>query len=367
MTGQFEIFLMGPPGLESGLEAEAREAGFAVRGPVPGGVTLTGGWRDVMRANLEMRGAGRVLARVASFKAMNLPQLHERTGAVDWSAVLRPDVPIRVDAACSESKLYHQGAVAERVGHAIARQTGVQVGPGGVSIKVRIAQNRATISVDTSGEPLHRRGHKEAVGKAPMRETLAALFLRECGYRGDEPVIDPMCGSGTFVLEAAEIALGLQPGRDRSFDFEKLAQFDAAEFAAQRRPGRSEAPHLFLGHDRDRGVIEMARANATRAGIGEAVRFAAQSVSDLRRPDGPAGLVIVNPPYGARIGTTSSLRAVHGALGKVLAERFSGWRVGLVTSEPSLAKATRLPGLRPGTPVPHGAIRVQLWQTGPLP
>ncbi|MBM1222138.1 class I SAM-dependent RNA methyltransferase [Ponticoccus sp. SC2-23] len=367
MKGQFEIFLMGTPGLEPGLEAEAREAGFAVRGAVPGGVTLTGGWRDVMRANLELRGAGRVLARVASFKVMNLPQLHERTEAVDWAALLRTDVPIRVDATCKASKIYHQGAVAERVGHAIARQTGVQIGADGLSIKVRIEQNRATISVDTSGEPLHRRGHKEAVGKAPLRETLAALFLRECGYRGDEPVIDPMCGSGTFVLEAAEIALGLQPGRDRAFDFEKLALFDPDELAAQRRAGQAETPHHFRGYDRDRGVIEMAQANAVRAGVDGATDFAVQSVSDLRRPDGPPGLVIVNPPYGARIGTKSSLQAVYGALGRTLSERFSGWRVGLVTSEPSLAKATKLPGLKPGVPVPHGALKVQLWQTGPLP
>jgi putative N6-adenine-specific DNA methylase len=367
MKGQFEIFLVGTPGLEPCLEAEARDAGFAVRGVVPGGVTLTGGWRDVMRANLELRCAGRVLARVASFKAMNLPQLHERTEGVDWAALLRPDVPVRVDATCKASKIYHQGAVAERVGHAIARQTGVQIGPDGVSIKVRIEQNRVTISVDTSGEPLHRRGHKVAVGKAPIRETLAALFLRECGYRGDEPVIDPMCGSGTFVLEAAEIALGLQPGRDRSFDFEKLALFDAEEFAAQRRTARLKTSHRFLGFDRDRGVIDMAASNAVRAGISDAVAFAQQAVSDLQRPEGPAGLVIVNPPYGARIGSKGSLHAVYGALGKVLAERFSGWRVGLVTSESSLAKSTRLPGLKPGVPVPHGPLKVQLWKTGPLP
>lgn len=367
MKGQFEIFLMAPPGLEPALEAEAREAGFAVRAAVPGGVTMTGGWRDVMRANLDLRGAGRVLARIATFKAMNLPQLHERTEAIDWPALLRPDVPFRVEASCRDSRLFHQGAVADRVAHAIARTSGAWISPDGLSIKVRIERNRATISLDTSGEPLHRRGHKQSVGKAPLRETLAALFLRECGYRGDEPVIDPMCGSGTFVLEAAEIALGLQPGRDRSFDFERLALFDAADLAAQRRAGRSGTVPAFIGHDRDRGAIEMAQANAARAGIADAVRFSAQSVSDLQRPAGPSGLVMINPPYGARIGNKDSLRAVHGALGRVLAERFRGWRVGLVTSEPSLARATRLPGLTPGVPVPHGPLRVQLWQTGPLP
>lgn len=367
MKGQFEIFLMAPPGLEPLLEAEARDAGFAVRGTVPGGVTLTGGWRDVIRANLDLRGAGRVLARIASFKAMSLPQLHERAAAVDWTHLLHPDVPVRVDATCKDSRIFHHGAAAERVVSAITRTSGVPAGPGGVTLKLRIEQNRATISVDTSGAPLHQRGHKQAIGKAPLRETLAALFLRDCGFCGDEPVIDPMCGSGTFVLEAAEIALGLQPGRGRSFDFERLALFDPAELAAQRRAGRRPTPHLFRGYDRDAGVIEMAASNAVLAGLADTTTFAAQPVSVLSRPSGDPGLVMVNPPYGLRIGNKGKLFALYGALGKVLSERFAGWRVGLVTSEPALANAMGLPGLRPGVPVPHGALRVQLWQAGPLP
>ena len=224
-----EIFLSCTPGLEPVLRDEAKEAGFANPQVVPGGVICEGDWPDVWSANLVLRGAGRVLARVARFRAMHLAQLDKRSRKVDWASLLRPDVPFRVEATCRKSRIYHAGAAAERVSKAITDAIGAEpVNKDGITVRVRIEDDLCEISLDTSGEPLHRRGHKQAVGKAPMRDTLAALFLRSCGYDGSEPVIDPMCGSGTFVLEAAEMALGLPPGRGRSFWFERLASFDRA-------------------------------------------------------------------------------------------------------------------------------------------
>ena len=215
---------------------------------------------------------------------------------------------------------------------------------------------------------MHKRGHKTAVGKAPMRETLAAMFLRQCGYQGDEPVLDPMCGSGTFVIEAAEIAMGLHPGRGRSFAFERLPGFDPAVWASLKSGGAQTTPDLrFYGSDRDAGAIRMSTANAERAGVEGITTFTPQAVSDLTRPDGPPGLVMVNPPYGARIGNKKLLYAIHGTLGQVLQERFSGWRVGIVTNEGGLARATGLPFLPPGPPIPHGGLKVKLYQTAPLP
>ena len=219
--GDFEIFLVTAPGLESALVAEAREKGFKQPAPILGGVTVTGGWTEVWRANLELRGAVRVLARVAEFRAMHLAQLDKRAHKVPWTQILRPDVPFRVEASCRKSRIYHEGAAAQRIKTAIKDALGAPVSPdAGIAIKARIDDDLCTISVDTSGESLHKRGHKEEVAKAPMRENMAALFLRQCGYRGSEPVVDPMCGSGTFVIEAAEIAIGLKPGRSRRFAFE---------------------------------------------------------------------------------------------------------------------------------------------------
>jgi putative N6-adenine-specific DNA methylase len=335
---------------------------------IPGGVTIQGGWPDVWRANLVLRGAGRVLARFGGFPVFHLAQLDKRARKFDWSAILRPDVPVRVEVTCKRSKIYHAGAAKQRIETALSDSHGMALAPDAtVQIKARIEDNFCTFSVDTSGASLHKRGHKEAVGKAPLRETLAALFLRQCGFDGTVPVVDPMCGSGTFVIEAAEIARGLHPGRARAFAFEHLGSFDAGAWATLKQQSDTrETPLRFHGHDRDQGAIAMSTANATRAGVADLCAFSCQPVSALEPPDGPPGLVMVNPPYGARIGNKKLLYGLYGALGEVLKARFAGWRVGLVTSENSLAQATGLSFLPSGPPVPLGGLKIRLYRTDAL-
>lgn len=365
----FEIFLAAPPGLEPVLADEARAAGFDAPTAVPGGVTTRGGWDEVWRANLTLRGAARVLVRIGGFPVFHLAQLDKRAHRFPWADTLRADVPIRVEAVCRKSKIYHAGAAAQRISTALADTLGATVtDDAALRLLVRIEDNFCSFSLDTSGAPLHRRGIKEAVGKAPMRETLAALFLRQAGYDGTEPLLDPMCGSGTFPIEAAEIAGGLLPGRARSFAFEQLASFDPAAVAALRRATPGRVPEArFYGHDRDQGAISGASANAARAGLDTAIRFACQPISALERPDGPPGLVMVNPPYGARIGNRKLLFALYATLGEVLRARFSGWRVGIVTSDAGLAKSTGLRFAPLGPSVPHGPLKITLWQTEALP
>lgn len=363
------IFCACAPGLEDTLRLEMRDLGFAGTRTQPGGVLCTGDWTAVMRANLLLRGATRVLVRIAEFRAPHLAQLDKRARKIDWKGLLRPDEPVRVDATCRKSRIYHAGAAIQRVAGAIGDLAGVEVSTEAeLRLLVRIEDDLCTISFDSSGEPLHRRGHKQAVGKAPLRETLAAHFLRRCGFDGVEPVADPMCGSGTFVLEAAEIALGLPPGRSRSFAFEKLAGVDTGALAQIKTgtvaPGTSWQG---FGSDRDDGAVRMASQNAERAGVAQHARFLRQAVSDFAPPAGPPGLVMVNPPYGARIGNRKLLFALYGSLGEVLRTRFAGWRVGLVTSDGGLAKATGLPFLPAGPAIPHGGIKIHLFQTAPLP
>lgn len=370
--GEFEIFLVTAPGFESVLCAEARERGFKAPTPVTGGVTVQGGWPEVWRANLEIRGAARVLARIAEFRALHLAQLDKRARKVPWGAFLRPDVPFRVEASCKHSRIYHQGAAAQRIRDAIADQLGAPFSPeADLCIKARIDDDLCTISIDSSGEALHKRGHKEEVAKAPMRENLAALFLRQCGYDGTEAVLDPMCGSGTFVIEAAEIAGGLNPGRSRRFPFEQLAGFDAAAWQRLRDQARGAGSDTkavrFYGSDLNAGAIRMSQANAARAGVAEMTEFRQCAISKLAAPDAPPGLVIVNPPYGTRIGDTKHLYSLYRAIGKALLPRFAGWRVGLVTNDAALAEATMLPFAPPAGPISHGGLRVTLFQTGPLP
>jgi len=367
-TQKFEIFLVTVPGMEQVLCDEALACGFAGAVAVPGGVTVQGDWADVWRANLTLRGATRVLARIGGFLAFHLAQLDKRSRKFPFGDLLRRDVPLRVQVTTKASKIYHAGAATQRIETALRDTHGLTLDPEATLVlKVRIDDNNVLFSLDTSGESLHKRGHKEAVGKAPMRETLAALMLRQAGYTGAEPVIDPMCGSGTFVIEAAEIAAGLLPGRTRSFAFQDLANFDPGAFATMKqRMARADPPAQFYGSDRDAGAVRMASANAERAGVAHLTQFANHAAGELAPPDGPHGLVIVNPPYGARIGNKKLLYPLYGTLGQTLLTRFKGWRVALVTSEPALAKATGLPWKPQGPAIAHGGMKVWLWQTPPL-
>lgn len=366
MSGTFEIFLVAAPGLEAVLAEEAAEAGFAISGTVPGGVTLRGGWPEVWRANLVLRGATRVLVRLAAFRAMHLAQLDKRARKLPWTDWLRPDVAVRVEAVCRKSRIYHNKAAAQRVEGALTAAGLTVSDTAGIVLKVRIEDDLCTVSVDTSGASLHKRGLKVQVNKAPMRETLAALFLRAAGYDGRESVCDPMCGSGTFVIEAADIALGLPPGRARGFAFEQLATFDPEVWAAIREPTRAGDTDLaFRGSDRDAGAIRMSEANAARAGVDGVTRFTCRPIGEAAPPDGPPGLVIVNPPYGGRIGRKAPLHGLYAAFGQRMVAAFPGWRVALITSEPGLARATGLTWADQGPVVDHGGTKVRLYRTAP--
>lgn len=365
---QFDIFLAAIPGLEADLCSEVRERQFGKARIVPGGVVIRGGWREVWRANLQLRGAARVLAQVARFRVEHLNQLGNLARGVAWRTLLRPGSIAHVEAATSRSRIYHSAAAAERVAKAIVAVLGEPAIDGVlVTVKVRIEADVATLAIDTSGEPLHRRGHKQAVAKAPLRETMAAPFLRQCGFKGDEPVLDPMCGAGTFVIEAAEMAANLQPGRSRAFAFEALATFDPAEWQRLKGLRPAATPDVrFHGRDRDAGAVRMSRENAERAGVAAFTSFEQGEIADLVPPPGPPGLVMLNPPYGGRIGDKRDLVPLYRQIGSVLAGRFPGWRVGLVTSEPTLAAATGLPFLPTGAPVLHGGMRIALYRTGVL-
>jgi putative N6-adenine-specific DNA methylase len=362
---EFEIFLVSPPGLEAVLCAEVQALGFIDPKAIEGGVVVRGGWPEVWRANLEIRGATRVLARIGAFHAGHLAQLDKLARKFPWSETLRPEVPVKVEVTCKKSRIYHAGAAAQRIETAIREELGAPISPDAeLCIMARFEDNLCTISIDTSGESLHKRGYKEAVAKAPMRETMASLFLRQCGYDGNETVVDPMCGSGTFVIEAAEIAAKLNPGRARRFAFEQLRSFDETAWKRLRDSSQSVKPALhFFGSDRDAGAIRMSRANAERAGVTDFTVFQHHAVSNITPPPGPPGLVIVNPPYGTRIGDKKPLVALYATLGKTLLTRFSGWRVGLITTDTSLAKATGLPFAPPGRSVSHGGLKVRLFQS----
>ncbi len=364
----FEIFLATALGLENALYDEVRRKGFKRAKAIKGGVTIEGGWPEVWRANLWVRGASRVLARVATFKVLHLAKLAEQTREISWTDILDPKHPFRVDVSCSKSRIYHSGAAIERIEQAISEK--LKIAPSSdadITIMGRIDHDICTLSIDTSGALLHKRGYKRAVSKAPMRENMAALFLQQCGYNGMEPVFDPMCGSGTFVIEAAEIAARLNPGRLRNFAFEKFVTFDKKAWEDMRNVKRQQQTEIhFHGSDRDKGAVKMSTENATRAGVDQLTEFKQQAISDILPPTNMSGLVILNPPYGGRIGDRHKLLPLYQTLGRVLRDNFSGWRVGIITADKSLAQATALPFLPETPPVQHGGLRVKLFQTEAL-
>ncbi len=364
MTAPLEIFAVAAPGLAPALAAEIREAGFAGVEESPAGVTFRGGWPEIWRANLTLRGATRILARLAAFRAMHPAQLDKRAKKLPWRDWLRPDVPVRVEATCRKSRIYHAGAAAQRIEGALTA-AGILLSPEAeLVLKVRIEDDLCTISIDTSGAALHKRGLKTELNRAPMRESLAALFLREAGFTGTEPLCDPMCGSGTFPIEAAEIATGLLPGRARSFAFEQLASFDPEAWATLRQPPPlRDTPLRFTGSDRDQGAVAMSSANAERAGVAALTGFEHRSVSEATPPEGPPGLVIVNPPYGGRIGNKKALTGLYAAFGQRMKTVFPGWRIAVITADAALARATGLPFGAPGPVVDHGGTKIRLWQT----
>lgn len=364
----FEIFLATAPGLEGLLYDEVRGKGFKQAKAITGGVTIIGSWPEVWRANLWVRGASRVLARICSFKVLHLAELDKRTREIVWSDILATGTPFRVEVSCSKSRIYHSDAAAERIEKAIAETLKSKPSQDAeITVMARIHNDICTISIDTSGQPLHKRGFKESVNKAPMRENMAALFLQQCGYKGTEPVFDPMCGSGTFVIEAAEVAMRLNPGRARHFAFKNFTNFDPVAWEKMRSVERQVSPDFrFYGSDRDIGAITMSTENAARAGVANLTEFQQRTISDIVPPTTTPGLVIINPPYGTRIGDKKKLLPLYQTLGAVLRDRFSGWRVGLITMDNALAKATGLPFLPTAEPVQHGGLRINLFRTESL-
>lgn len=363
----FEIFLATAPGLEPVLAEEVRTKGFKRPKTVPGGVVTRGRWPEVWRANLWIRGAGRVLARIDAFHVTHLAHLDARARRIPWATILRPDIPFRVEATCAKSRIYHSGAAAERIGTAIRDTLGAPCVPDAeVTVMARIDHDLCTISIDTSGEPLHKRGYKEAVNPAPLRETMASLFLRQCGFDGGEPVLDPMCGSGTFLLEAAQMSLDDAPGlgcEPGEFGFERLRGFDAGlwrELQKSAAAARRAAERLPIwGSDISDDAVARAGQNLAHAGLDDLVTLERADILERAAPS-PKGILVANPPYGERLGEAEELAAFYPKLGTALKKHFAGWDCWFLSADTRLPK---LIGLKPMRKIPlfNGNLECRLY------
>lgn len=358
---RWDAFAIAAPGLAPLVARELEARGMAPRETTAAGVAFDATRAGLFEANLWLRTASRVIVRLDSFEARDFATLEKLAQRVPWQRVMGRGAAVSLRVTCRKSRLYHSDAVAERVARGIQRSIGdTRVVSGAPDddedgehdpsqrIIVRFDHDRCTISADSSGALLHRRGWRQAVAKAPLRETLAAAMLAACEWDGDTPLVDPFCGSGTIGIEAALRARNIAPGLSRSFAMELWPGANEASMNGVRAQARAEATpstgSRIVMSDRDAGAVQAARANAARAGVHDDVEIAQHSLSDTRLAEiGDAGLMLTNPPYGLRVSDGADLRSLYARLGDVLRAGGTGWRLAMLVPDRRLAGQIRLP------------------------
>lgn len=352
---------MAAPGFAPLIAAECVALGLTPREVTPAGVALDLTMRELFTLNCWTRLASRIIVRLASFDARDFATLEKQAARVPWARVVHPGTSARLRVTCKKSRLYHSDAVAERVARGIEQCVpGVTVitrarddedddeesGPSQL-IVVRFDHDRCTISADSSGALLHRRGWRLAVAKAPLRETLAAGMLAAMPWNGEVPLVDPFCGSGTIGIEAALRVRRIAPGLSRSFAMEQWPAAPRELFTMVRAEARAavlpSVPVPIVLRDRDAGAIEAARANAERAGVLADLSVGQGALSDTVLSEvGDTGLLLTNPPYGLRVSEGADLRGLYQRLGSVVRAGGPGWRVAMLVPERAMAAQTGL-------------------------
>lgn len=352
---RLELFAITAPGLSRIAARELLGLGEEVGKVEPAGVTFKGGLREVYSANLRLRTVSRVIVRLARFQARTFAELERHSAKIAWSRFVAPGRKFEVRVTSRKSRLYHSGAVAERIARAIRERTGAEPADSQSSeehegeiaqlIIVRLERDECTVNVDSSGALLHMRGYRRATAKAPMRETIAAAMLLACEWSPGEPLFDPFCGSGTIPIEGAMLARRIPPGLGRVFAFQQWPWIEAGLWSRMRREAESgileAASRPIIGSDRDEGAIRAATENAVRAGVEADVELVTSAISEAQIDTDP-GWVITNPPYGIRVGTSRELRNLYARFGNVMRERFGGWNLAFLSADHALEAQTRL-------------------------
>jgi len=358
-----QFFATCPKGLEYLLRDELISLGATDVHEALAGVRFSGSLETAYRACLWSRLASRILLPLAEFDAASDEALYAGVQAIDWLEQLAPHATLAVDANTAQSKLTHSQYLAQRVKDAVVdqfRQRGharpdVDTEEPDVRINLRLRRDRATLSIDLAGAPLHRRGWRETQGEAPLKENLAAAMLLRAGwpaiYAQGGALLDPMCGSGTLLIEGALMVADVAPGLRRDYyGFLGWQQHDIAVWrglldeASQRaQTGLTALRSCFFGSDTDARMVQMAKRNAQEAGVAGFFTLDRHDAQHLRPPSGfEQGLVITNPPYGERLGERESLPKLYRALGETLRDHFTGWRAAVLAGDAELGRATTL-------------------------
>ena len=376
-----------PRGMEQALADEIAEiaqttnsATLKVHNQVPGGVHASGALQDAYRLNLHSRIASRVLMRMANRTYANENDIYDLVLEQPWEDWFGVDATIRVDITAIKSPLTSlefttlkiKDAVCDRFRDQFGKRPSVDTREPDMRIVGFLDQRNFTIYLDTSGEALFKRGWRQETGDAPLRENLAAGILRVAGWKPGTPLFDPMCGSGTILVEAAQMVQGIPPGARRRFAFEKFRGFERRawdEMKAAIKPNPLPAEPTIFGSDISGDMVAMARNNLKNAGILFEVPLKQIEAQQVQPPTVVPGLLVTNPPYGERIGVRGDSTipqdemavGFYQQLSTTLKQRFAGWTVFLFTADLGLPKMLRLKEARK-TPFFNGALECRLFR-----
>jgi len=366
------FFAPCPRGLEALLADELSALGAASAQAVPGGVGFSGNWETCYRANLWSRLASRVLWRVAEFEYRDEDDLYAAARAVNWFDHFDVRRTLRVYVTAQKSPLKSlefatlrvKDAVCDRFRDDVGRRPDVDRARPDVRVHVFLEERHGALYLDTSGEALFKRGWRAETVEAPLRENLAAGIVMLAGWTPEQPLLDPMCGGATLLVEAAAMARGRAPGLRRSFGFEKLDTFNGVLWKALReqaaQPAR-HAPRLALfGSDADAKALGSARRNLAAAGVERWVMLEAVDILERKAP-AASGVMIANPPYGERLGEAEALARFYPKLGDALKRNFAGWNCFFFTADRRMEKLMRLQTSR-RTVLYNGALECRLYE-----
>ncbi|MFM9967558.1 MAG: class I SAM-dependent RNA methyltransferase [Burkholderiales bacterium] len=365
-------FATCPRGLEALLADELAHLGAGNVSPASGGVAFNADPRVEYRANLESRLATRILRKLESKNYRNEKDVYDITRAQPWPRWFGVAQSIRVDITAVRSPLKSldfatlriKDAICDRFRDEVGERPNVDTRSPGARIQAFLTQSDMTLYLDTSGEPLYKRGYRAQSVEAPLKENLAAGIIALTGWQPEEALLDPMCGGGTLLAEAAMLGLNIAPGLGRSFGFERLADFDANVWASVREAAlaaRTLDRKLSIhGSDLHYREVEYAKENLRLAGLDKVVQIKQASATDLRAPAN-AGVLVTNPPYGERIGEKEDLVALYPKLGDWMKQHFADWRCYYFTGDPDLPKGIRLKASK-RTPLFNGAIECRLFE-----
>jgi len=363
------FFASCPRGLEALLLQELSSLGGKELKQTPGGIAFSGNWDVCYRANLWSRIASRILWKVGEFSYASEKDLYDAARKIAWHEYFAVQKRIRVNVTAQKSPLKSlefatlkvKDAVCDRFRDQLGSRPDVDRAAPDVRIHVFLEEAKGLLYLDTSGEALFKRGWRMDIAEAPLRENLAAGIILLSGWKFDQPLLDPMCGGGTLLSEAAAMARGRAPGAKRVFGFEKLQSFDSTLWKRIReeKTVAPVEPRLY-GSDSDPEALQVARRNLAAAGVERWVKLEQADVLERSAPE-PAGVLVANPPYGERIGSADELAAFYPKLGDALKKRFAGWNCFFFTADQRMAKLIRLQPSR-RTPLWNGAIECRLYE-----